>query len=83
MYEKIANYCASMVNAIPGNTAIFFPSYQLRDEIYNYMEKNCKKTTLLEHQGLNKQEKQELIDKFKSYHKQGSVLLAAASLTQA
>src|SRR3989344_2010353 len=68
MYEKIANYCASMVNAIPGNTAIFFPSYQLRDEIYNYMEKNCKKTTLLEHQGLNKQEKQELIDKFKSYH---------------
>ena len=79
MYEKIANYCSILTNNIPGNSLLFFPSYQMRDEIYSYMEPLCKKTTLLEQQGLNKQEKNEILEKFKQYKNQGAILLAASS----
>ena len=79
MYEKIARYCSVLTNNIPGNSLLFFPSYQLRDEVYFYMETLSKKTTLLEQPNLNKQEKQELLEKFKQYKNQGAILLAASS----
>jgi len=79
MYEKIARYCSILTNNIPGNSLLFFPSYQLRDEIYNYMQNIVKKTTLLEHQNLSKEEKNQLLEKFKQYKQQGAILLAAAS----
>ncbi len=79
MYERIAKYCAGIVNIVPGNTAIFFPSYDLRDKVNGYLTSLCNKTTLLEIPKMTKQEKEELLDKFKKYEKVGSVLLAATS----
>ena len=79
MYEKIAKYCSILTNNIPGNCLLFFPSYQMRDEIYQYMQHLCKKTTLLEQPGLTKEEKQEILEKFKQYKQQGAILLAASS----
>ncbi len=79
MYEKIAKHCANIVNLIPGNSAIFFPSYSLRDEINYYFQTLCNKTTFLEDSNLNKKEKQELIEKFKTYKNTGAVLLGVSS----
>ena len=78
MYNKIAVYCSSIVNNINGNSIIFFPSYDLRDKVNNFFSNKCEKTTILETQNLSKQEKGELLDKFKLYRYQGAVLLAAS-----
>jgi DNA excision repair protein ERCC-2 len=79
MYRKIAEICSDIVNRVPGNSAIFFPSYKLRDDIYNHFMYACKKTTLLEEKELSKDQKRELLDTFKSYSKTGAVLLGAIS----
>ena len=75
-YRKIAEIAAKIVNMVPGNSAVFFPSYQLRDDIFHYFDPLCKKTIFLEKQILNKNEKEELLERFKSYKDTGAVLLA-------
>ena len=79
MFEKIASYCSSIVNSVPGNSILFFPSYDLRDKVNLYFQNKCEKTTFLETSNLTKQEKSELIENFKSYKSHGAVLLAASS----
>ena len=79
MYKKIALKTACLVNAVPGNSIVFFPSYKLRDEINTFFEKWCKKTTFLEQREMKKQERDELLEKFKGYKDQGAVLLAVSN----
>ena len=79
MFQRIADHCATIVNTIPGNTAIFFPSYQLRDHVYEYFQHKCKKTSFLEVPHLTKQEKTEMIESFKHYKNTGAVLLGASA----
>ena len=76
MFQDIAKKCSELVNEIPGNILIFFPSYKLRDDINVYFSTLCKKTTLFEVPNLNKLEKENLLDTFKSYKDKSSVLLA-------
>lgn len=77
-YKNIANTISGIVNNVPGNSAVFLPSYKLRDSVYRYMQ-NCNKTVFLERQGLNKQEREEILEKFKSYKESGAVLLGVSS----
>ena len=79
MFAKIAYYCTQVINNVPGNAIIFFPSYKLRDEIKPFIEKDCTKTSFSEVRGMTKEQKQELLEKFKTYKKTGAVLLAAAA----
>ncbi|MDD5177801.1 MAG: ATP-dependent DNA helicase [Candidatus Nanoarchaeia archaeon] len=79
MYQKIAVLSSAVVNAIPGNSILFFPSYELRDNIYQFFKEYSERTIFLESPGLNKIEKEELIEKFKSYSKSGAVILAVSS----
>ncbi len=76
-YKQISENLSKMINSIPGNSAVFFPSYYLRDQVQKYMITD--KTTFVEHSRLTKPEKQELLDNFKSYKDTGAVLLAVAS----
>jgi len=78
-YKKIAKIVSKIINITPGNSAVFFPSYQLRDDVFRHLDPLCKKTIFLEKQNLNKIEKQELLKKFKSYKEIGATLLAVAS----
>jgi len=78
-YQKIALNVSKIVNAVPGNSAVFFPSYRLRDDINYYFSNLCKKTTFLEMSGMNKTEKQDMLEKFKSYKDNGAVLLGVAA----
>ncbi len=76
-FLNIANICADIVDKIPGNAAIFFPSYYLRNEIKKFLETRCKKTIFSEEPRLTKEEKQELLDKFCKYN--NAVLLGVAA----
>ena len=78
-YKDIARITAEICNLVPGNSAIFFPSYYLRDEVCGFFNNMCRKTILLEQPDMNKEEKQELVERFKSYHESGAVLLGVAS----
>lgn len=73
-YMEMAAILEKIVNAVPGNSAVFFPSFKMRDDVYRFM-KNCEKTVFTERQGLSKQEKEELLENFKSYKNVGAVLL--------
>ena len=79
MYNKIAVVTSSLVNNIDGNSAVFFPSYQLRDKVNFYFQNLCEKTTFLEQQGLSKLERENILENFKSYKDSGAVLLATTS----
>ncbi len=76
-FSRIAKICADIVNEVPGNSALFFPSYYLRDAVNHFFTRLCRKTTFLEIPNLRKEEKKELLDKFKSYKE--AVLLCVAS----
>jgi DNA excision repair protein ERCC-2 len=78
-FRKIAKICSDIVNIIPGNSAVFFPSYEIRDYVYRFFSRLCKKTTFLEKSRLNKEGKKDLLERFKEYKDHGAVLLAVAS----
>jgi len=78
-FKQIAHICADITNLVPGNSALFFPSYSLRDEINTYFSKKCKKTTFLEMPRMNKKEKHEFLEQFKQYKDIGAVLMGVAS----
>ena len=78
-YEEIATVLAEMTNNIPGNSAVFFPSYYLRDQILKFFDEKSEKTVFSEQSRLSKEEKHALLDNFKSYKDIGAVLLAVAS----
>lgn len=75
-FKKLGEIAAKIVNAVEGNILVFFPSYQLRDEVNEFFSKNCRKTTFLEVPHLSKKEKIGLMEKFKEHSTQGSALLA-------
>ncbi len=78
-FRQIAETCSEIVDAIPGNSAVFFPSYALKKMIGAYLKYSTKKTVLEEQPGMSKQEKIELLEKFKAYKKEGAVLLGVAA----
>jgi DNA excision repair protein ERCC-2 len=75
-FEKIADWCAKISNAIPGNVALFFPSYFLRDKVLKYFERKSTKTIFMEQQGMSKRERAKLLEDFKTYADIGAVFLA-------
>ncbi len=79
MYHKIADQCADICNKVPGNTAVYFPSYDLLEKVYAHFMPICEKTMLTEQPGMNKTEREELLEKFKQYKGTGAVLLGTSS----
>ncbi|MBR9676012.1 ATP-dependent DNA helicase [Candidatus Woesearchaeota archaeon] len=78
-YESIANECATITNAISGNSMLFFPSYKLLESVKKYFVKINEKTVFSESTAQHKGDKAELLEKFKSYKDTGAVLLAVVS----
>ncbi len=77
-FRDIATICADIINATPGNSIIFFPSYRMKEEVYQYMN-GISKTVFQESQGMSGFEKDEMMEKFKSYKKTGATLLAVVA----
>lgn len=77
-YRDIAKICGDIINATPGNSIIFFPSYRMKEQVYEYMS-SIEKTVFQELPGMSAQEKEEMIEKFRSYKKTGATLLAVVA----
>ncbi len=78
-FNAIAQECAVMTNVVKGNSIIFFPSYAMRDAVYKYFSTESKRTVFSEVSNMTKEDKSELLERFKSYKEIGAVLLAAVS----
>ncbi len=78
-FRRIAEIVSDIVNLVPGNSAVFFPSYSLRDQVYRHLYGLCSKTSFREQPGMTKEEKTEFIENFKGYEKTGAVLLGAST----
>ncbi len=75
-YEKIAGIIVGSINEIPGNAAVFFPSYDMLNEIYKFIHGNIGKMVFVEHPGISKEEKTKLLSDFKRSYLTGGLLLA-------
>ncbi len=78
-FRAIAEECTALVHAIKGNSIIFFPSYSIRDSVYSTLSSLSKKTIFREVPHMTKEEKTDLLERFKAYKDTGAVLLAAVS----
>ena len=78
-YMKIAKVCNKIVDKIPGNATLFFPSYELRDKVYKNFYDICNKKMLIEKPNLSKDEKEKILEEFKMNKDKGSVLLAVST----
>lgn len=76
MFNKIATSCAKICNSVNGNSAIFFPSYSIRNIVYKIFSNICNKTLFLEYQNITKTEKEDMLEKFKRSN--SAVLLAVS-----
>jgi DNA excision repair protein ERCC-2 len=74
-YQDIAKVLTDVINEVPGNIAVFFPSYQMKERIDAYLIK-IEKTVLHEHQEMNKTEKEDVLKSFRRYKLTGACLLA-------
>ncbi len=74
-YARIAEYVRQCVSSIPGNVAVFFPSYAFRDKIYGLLQPIDNKQMLLERQGSSKEERRTLFTTFTAAADRGAVLL--------
>jgi len=78
-YKKIAHNLSKIVNRVPGNSIVFFPSYYIRDKVYPLFSELSTKTVFNEIAHMTKDDKEEMINKFRSYKNSGAVLLGVAS----
>ncbi|MEM4662913.1 MAG: ATP-dependent DNA helicase [Candidatus Diapherotrites archaeon] len=78
-YEKIAETVANCVNAIPGNTAVFFPCFNLLNSVIDYAAKKIKKKIFVQTEGMSTRERFLLLTEFKKSADKGAVLFAVAS----
>ncbi|MFP4119374.1 MAG: ATP-dependent DNA helicase [Candidatus Woesearchaeota archaeon] len=77
-YHEIAKAVSDIINATPGNSAIFFPSYKMKDDVGAYME-NVEKTIFQERKEMSQEEREDMIARFRSYHRTGAALLGVVS----
>ncbi|MBN1502331.1 ATP-dependent DNA helicase [Candidatus Woesearchaeota archaeon] len=78
-YKEISKVCSQLVEKIPGNTALFFPSYSVLDSVNKYLSTSITKPVFVEDPGMGKSERHSVLEKFKSYKDSGAVLLGVAS----
>lgn len=74
MYKRIALILSKIVEAIKGNCAAFFPSYQLLERVFNSFK--SEKEVIVEKKILTKDEKEKLLNYFKSKKDEGAVMFA-------
>ena len=78
MYAEIGSHCTKIANKVPGNVAIFFPSYALLTNVSKNM-RGLTKTVFTERSGMTREEKHEFLERFKQYKEDGAVLLGVIS----
>lgn len=78
-YKAIAEECAKIVNNVPGNSILFFPSYMLRDSVAMHFNSLCKKKIYNEVPSMTLEDKNKVLERFKEGHSTGGVLMGVVS----
>lgn len=76
-YIHISKILTELVDEIKGNIAIFFPSYNLLEDIAQYIDSY--KNIVKEKKEISKNEKDKIIENFKKDKAKGSILLAVSN----
>ncbi len=76
MFGKIASICAEVTDIVPGNCALFFPSYEVCNAVLRSFRGN--KKLVLEKPDMTTREKEKTLELFKSEKDAGAVLCAVA-----
>ncbi|MBI4140047.1 ATP-dependent DNA helicase [Candidatus Woesearchaeota archaeon] len=63
-YENISKECEKIIQKIPGNAALFFPSYYLMDSIRTFLNTDEKKN-FVEQKGLTPEERSNILKEFR------------------
>ncbi|MCJ7429376.1 MAG: ATP-dependent DNA helicase [Candidatus Nanohaloarchaeota archaeon QJJ-5] len=74
-YQKIAWYITKSKEQVDGNVGVFFPSYKMRNEIYDVMRDDLECPVYQEQRGMDKEEKNELVEEFTARSDEGAILL--------
>src|SRR3989344_3454146 len=77
MYQKIAEKISKIIDTVPGNTLVFFPSYELLDKISFFL--NVGKKVHYEKPNSSSEERNDLLNEFKLSFLEGSALMAVSS----
>jgi DNA excision repair protein ERCC-2 len=83
MYQKYAWYLDKSFESVPGNCAAFFPSYSMLKQVRDLLLDRTEQKLYVERQGMDKEEKQDLVDRFAGRKNEGDGALlgvAAGSL---
>ncbi len=75
MFSKIAAGIESTARATPGNVAVFFPSYKLRDDIGDRLPSRLKSQVIVERREMTKGEKDRIVQELKRAGARGGALL--------
>ncbi len=75
-YKKIAEQCVGIVNSVPNNCAVFFPSYYIMQSVLPFFEQRVNKQAFIDKSDLTKQQRAELLGAFKNSAQKGGLLLA-------
>ena len=79
-FEKIGKIASKIVNKVPGNSAVFFPSFALLESIAPYIEENSSRKLMKQKSGMNSEERTKLLSEFRARGKSfGAVLLAVSA----
>ncbi|MFT4304962.1 MAG: ATP-dependent DNA helicase, partial [Candidatus Woesearchaeota archaeon] len=79
MFKQIAEHCSNISKNVPGNLAIFFPSYDIMKKVYVHLYPLLNKFVFKEDPKMLKNERAELLQDFSSYKDEGAILLGVAS----
>ncbi len=71
-YEKMARIISNSINAVQGNAAVFFPSYDIRDKLTDLVKTN--KHMILEKSSMTKKERDEVKEELRKHVTKGAVL---------
>jgi len=74
MFERIAAGVAAAARATPGNVAVFFPSYRLRDEVADALPHRLKPELVLETREMTRGEKERLVGHLQKARSKGGAL---------
>ncbi len=74
-YEKLAKHIAAVLEAAPGNSAVFFPSYALQQRIGGLLEGLTRKRLFWEDPDHGKKKRERLLKAFRTARIEGAALL--------
>ncbi|MBT3814004.1 ATP-dependent DNA helicase [Candidatus Woesearchaeota archaeon] len=76
MFSLMGQKCSEFSSLIPGNIALFFPSYHLRDQVAQFIQSS--KKLFWEKSDMNKEEKEGLLNSFRAEKDEGGILLGVS-----